>query len=88
VTTTIERGRLTGGQQRTRCTLCEWSLPAVATHGRHLTDAEKDTQIEVAGEHIDHTGHPVRLTVVTLWDRDVEETDITLHPRVQRSGAT
>jgi hypothetical protein len=77
-TITADRGRLTGGQLRTRC---DWSQPTVVAHSQTTTHADIDALMPAIGEHIDQTGHPVRMALLTLRTNDVEETDLTFHPQ-------
>ena len=80
-TITADRGRISGGRLRTRCTVCDWSQPTVVAHSQTTTHADIDALMPAIGEHIDQTGHPVRMALLTLWTNDVEETDLTFHPQ-------
>ena len=55
--------------------------PTVVAHGQTTTHADIDALMPAIGEHIDQTGHPVGVALLTLWANDVEETDFTFHPQ-------
>jgi hypothetical protein len=75
------------GMTEVECAMCHWTQPA----GRHTTHgtAERpigadyiDAVMPRIGNHIDATGHRVRVKITTYWpDRDDEQSSLIISPR-------